>query len=151
MRLVISLILSSLSAYGSHSILLMGDDPGSWPRIFGSVGLTVNQVNNMPPAVLASQVENGALVVLEGASEYAEAFAIKAGANRVPVRSIIDDHDSKLPIIWQKQIDLPVFTLPPGSSIFARERWTRAPVMAGFRKGKGAVLWVASSPGEKRL
>ncbi|MBI3472984.1 MAG: hypothetical protein HY013_16630 [Candidatus Solibacter usitatus] len=31
--------------------------------------------------------------------------------------------------------------------MFASERWTRAPVMAGYRRGAGAVLWVAAGPG----
>ena len=30
-----------------------------------------------------------------------------------------------------------------------RERWTGAPVLAGFRRGAGAVLWVAATPGEQ--
>jgi hypothetical protein len=31
--------------------------------------------------------------------------------------------------------------------VFTTERWTGAPMVAGFRSGKGAVLWSAMSPG----
>jgi len=31
--------------------------------------------------------------------------------------------------------------------VFARERWEGAPLMAGFKKGAGAVLWIATGPG----
>ena len=31
----------------------------------------------------------------------------------------------------------------------ARERWQQAPLMAGLRRGAGAVLWVAASPGAR--
>ena len=31
--------------------------------------------------------------------------------------------------------------------LFARERWKKAPLLAGYRRGLGAVLWVAAPPG----
>ena len=146
MRLAVSILLCALHAFSAGPILLIGDDPGPWPKIFGSIGLPVNQANNMPPQVLVRQVEEGAFVVLEGASEYAEAFSIKPSTRRIPVRSIVDERQPKLPIIWEKPIELPAFDLPPESRIFARERWSGAPILAGFRRGKGAVLWVAATP-----
>ena len=42
----------------------------------------------------------------------------------------------------------PVFDLPEGARIFRKERW-RAPMIAGVRRGAGAVLWVAVPPGER--
>ena len=38
--------------------------------------------------------------------------------------------------------------MPAAAQVFTRERWTGVPVVAGFRRGKGAVLWLASSPGK---
>jgi hypothetical protein len=38
--------------------------------------------------------------------------------------------------------------VPSGVTVFAKERWTGAPVVAGFRLGAGAVLWVGVQPGE---
>jgi hypothetical protein len=31
--------------------------------------------------------------------------------------------------------------------VFARDRWEKAPLLAGFRRGSGAVLWIAVPPG----
>jgi hypothetical protein len=50
--------------------------------------------------------------------------------------------------VWEKGLDLPRFDLPAAARIFTRERWTDAPMVAGLRRGTGAVLWVAVPPGE---
>src|SRR5205823_12286155 len=76
-------------------------------------------------------------------------FGFKGGKERVRARSIVDARRPKLPIIWQKALDMPRFAVPAGARIFARERWTGAPMLAGYRRGSGAVLWVAASPGEQ--
>src|SRR5581483_11108291 len=60
----------------------------------------------------------------------------------------VDVHRPGLPIVWQTGLELPVYELPAGARVFARERWSGAPVMAGLRSGAGAVLWVAVPPGE---
>src|SRR5262249_31835784 len=44
-------------------------------------------------------------------------------------------------------LDMPRFAAPMGARVFATERWTGAPLLAGYRRGAGAVLWVAASPG----
>ncbi len=56
-------------------------------------------------------------------------------------------HAPKLRIVWEKPLELPVFEMPKEARVFARERWLGAPLMAGFRRGAGAVLWVAAPPG----
>ncbi|HVN06975.1 MAG TPA: hypothetical protein VMT86_21305, partial [Bryobacteraceae bacterium] len=65
------------------------------------------------------------------------------------VASLQDVHNPTLAIIWEKGLELPRSELPPEAQVFAKERWTGAPMMAGFRRGKGAVLWVAVSCGER--
>ena len=44
---------------------------------------------------------------------------------------------------------LPVFEVPALAQVFARERWTGAPLVAGLHRGTGAVLWIAAPPGER--
>ena len=63
------------------------------------------------------------------------------------VRSVVDARAPKLGIVWEKAQELPVFELPADAQVFARERWTGTPLMAGLRRGKGAVLWLAIKPG----
>ncbi len=65
------------------------------------------------------------------------------------VRSVIDERAPKLGIIWEKAQELPVYELPSDAKVFAKERWTGAPLMAGFRRGNGAILWVATRPGAR--
>lgn len=79
----------------------------------------------------------------------APAHGIKATAGRVDVRSVVDDFDPKLRIIWRETLNLPVFSLPPHARVFTRERWTGAPLAAGWRDGERLVLWTAAPLGEQ--
>ena len=63
------------------------------------------------------------------------------------MRSVEDLRAPELRIVWEKALDLPVFEIPTEARVFARERWQKTPLIAGYRKGAGAVLWVATSPG----
>ena len=151
LRLIGSLLLvTAPAAADQHApIVLIGDGPGSWKKILSSIGLTLTEANSVPPSSLRQRVEEGAIAILEGTSEYSDAFGIRAGSKRIPTRSIVDARSPRLPIIWEKTLDLPEVTVPPGAQVFAAERWTKAPVLAGIRAGKGAVLWLAARPGER--
>ncbi len=130
MRLLISfLLLSSLSISANP-----------WVNLLSSVGLPA-QANTLEEA------RNGGFLILEGASPQAEAIGIRATARTMEVRGIIDFRHPKLAIIWQKAVDVSVFELPKEATIFAKDRTQAAPLMAGFRTGKGAVFWLATSPG----
>ena len=137
-----------------------GDEPGPWPAILSSVGLVSGPaapagvvVIRTGPASLEAQwreqVERGVLLILEGDSEIAAAFGFHATSRRVAVRNLLDQRRPELPIIWERQLELPVFEVPPNARVFARELWSGAPQLAGFRHGAGAVLWVAVTPGSQ--
>jgi hypothetical protein len=111
-------------------------EPSGWPRILASVGLDFAAT---PPQFL----------LLEGDSPEARQFGFRATAETVHVASVEDVHDPELEIIWETPLTLPVFELPAGARIFAREKWTRAALVAGFRRENRAVLWTATSVGEK--
>jgi hypothetical protein len=159
MRLLISLCAAfGFAVAGSFSYQISGTDPGPWPAILSSVGM-------MPPGGGAAnlfvirtgtpvsskdwiaKIEAGAIVVLEGDSELAEALGFKVGAKLVVVRSIVDIHAPKLPIIWEKPIEVRSFELPKQAIVYATERWEGTPVLAAVRRGSGAALWLAASPG----
>ncbi len=137
-----------------------GDDPGSWPAILSAAGLVSGTgaggsvfVLRSGPASLAPQwrkrVRQGAFLILEGDSEIAAAFGFRAGQKRVGVQNVLDHRRPELEIIWKRRLELPVFQVPAQATVFARERWSSAPLVAGFRLGAGAVLWVAASPGKQ--
>lgn len=148
-RLLTTLLLAAGVSMAGQPILLMGDEPGPWKEIFQSVGLSVTQANHIPATTLRAQVEAGAFVVIEGQSDFAWQLGIRPGKKRVSTRSLIDTHNPKLPIIWQKPLDIVEYSLPERARVFARERWNGIPLVAGIRSGSGAVLWLAAHPGER--
>ena len=139
---------------------VVGDDGGSWPAVLsagglvsGSAGMAGVFVMRSGEASLAGEwrprVGAGAILVLEGASEIAGAFGFRPTQRGVAVRNVLDRNVPDLPIIWEKQLELPVFAVPEEATVFAEDRWTKAPLVAGYRSGQGAVLWTATSPGEQ--
>jgi len=138
---------------------ILSDDAGSWPDILGSIGLErqpasqahvfVARAGAPASAEWTGRVDQGAILILEGESSLAEMFGFKRTKDSVRVASLADTHNPKLPIVWEKSMDLPVFNVPEGAQVFARERWNNVPLSAGIRRGAGAVLWIAASPGER--
>jgi hypothetical protein len=162
MRLLASTLLcASLAASaGLPYFSVLTDDAGAWPDILSSIGLEkqpagvsrifVARTGANASVEWPSRVEHGAILILEGESSLAALFGFRR-SSREPVRvqSLVDTHRSTLPIIWEKGLELPAFDIPETAEVFARERWTGAPMMAGIRRGAGAVLWVAAPPGDR--
>jgi hypothetical protein len=100
------------------------------------------------------RVDEGSILILEGESPLAELFGFHpisnggTGSKTLPVQSVEDLRVPELRIIWEKPLDLPVFEIPKDARVFAWERGQKAPLLAGYRRGGGAVLWVGASPGE---
>jgi hypothetical protein len=113
----------------------------------GAAVIVAPRGTDAPAADLRLYVERGAMLVLEGDSPLAVAFGFRPTDKRVVVRALEDLRAPKLRIVWEKSLELPVFETPKDARVFARERWDHVPLMAGFRKGAGAVLWVAAPPG----
>ncbi|MEX2262117.1 MAG: hypothetical protein WD696_09200 [Bryobacteraceae bacterium] len=135
----------------SLGLLLLAQTADPWPRVLSSVGVehavTVLRPGAELPPGLMDRVEAGAFVIVEGSSPAAAALGFREREERVRVASVEDLRRPKLRIVWERTLDLPRFDVPADAQIFARERWSKAPLMAGFRKGAGAILWVAASPG----
>ncbi len=102
---------------------------------------------NAPAADWRSKAMNGAAVILEGSSPLAASFGFIATKSTVSTDHIVDEHNPSLPVIWSKAIDIPRYEIPVAAHVYATERWTGAPVVAGYHVGSGAVLWIAASPG----
>lgn len=137
---------------------VVGREPGAWPEILSSVGLQPGDDASAEVFVIRAgavgpvspwreRLAQGAFLVLEGASEVAAELGFRPGSLRREVGHIRDARCPELPIIWEEPLELPRFEVPAEARVFARERWEGAPVMAGYRHGAGAVLWVAAPPG----
>jgi len=139
----------------------MGDDPSGWQELLSSMGLTPGtgggssvivaaHGTDLPPAEWLARVEHGVILVVEGESPLAASFGFRPSTSpHVSVRSVADLRAPDLRIVWEKALDLPVFEIPADARVFARERWQKSPLIAGYRKGAGAVLWVAAPPGPR--
>jgi hypothetical protein len=166
MRSLISLalVLAGCTLGPAHAADLpyfsvLSDDAGAWPEILSCVGLQrqpaglarifVARTGAPASAEWNGRVEKGAILILEGESSLADMFGFRRGKENVRVNSLTDVHRPELAIVWEQGLELPVFELPAGAQVFARERWTGAPMTAGMRRGAGAVLWVAVPPGER--
>jgi len=156
---LIALAAASASAASLPYYCVLNADAGAWPEILSSIGL-VRQPANLAHVFVAragtpasnewnERVEQGAILILEGESSLAEMFGFRRGAGFVKVGSLTDVHRSGLAIVWEKGLELPVFELPGGAVVFARERWTGTPMMVGLRRGAGILLWLAVPPGER--
>jgi len=94
-------------------------------------------------------VDQGTILILEGDSPVADSFGFRPTAKQVSVRSIMDARSLELGIVWEEAVVVARFELPPQATIFAREKWEKTPLLAGFRQGAGAVLWVATPLGSR--
>ena len=158
MRLLISLLLAATAHAATLSYHVMAGNSSSWPELLSSIGLHENAAGDVTIVPNGAQVsvaecqarlDRGTILVLEGQSAAADAFGFRATEKaHVTVRSVLDLRAAKLPIVWEKPLEMPVFDLPLDARVFAIERWQGVPLMAGFRRAKGAVLWIGASPGE---
>jgi len=139
---------------------IVEDAGGAWGRILGAAGLLPGAeegsrviVRRKGPASEApswrTQVERGSYLILEGASPLAAGFGFDSTGETLPVRRIVDQRSPELSIIWEHEARAPVVEAPSDAKVFARERWTGAPLAAGRRLGLGGVLWLATPPGER--
>jgi hypothetical protein len=158
MRLLISIFITTLAtAAPTLSFHVMGEVPGPWPAVLSSIGLRENAAGDVLVIPSGAQIsfqecqsrlDRGAILILEGPSPLAESFGFHVTEKpHVIVRSVEDVRASKLHIVWEKPLEIPVFEIPKEARVFAAERWQGVPLMAGFKRAKGAVLWIAASPG----
>jgi hypothetical protein len=156
MRLLVSAFLASAVICPAATLTyhVLGSDPGYWSAIFSSLGLASGPLEQAgvivaPAGTSAAQIDSKAILILEGESPLAASLGFRPTANRVAVRGVEDLRAPKLGIVWEEAADLPIFEIPKQARVFARERWLRAPLMAGFRRGEGAVLWIAAPAGTR--
>lgn len=153
--LATAIAIAPAACGGTFAVL--GPQSGPWPSILSAAGhfpapAASADIFVVPPGTPASadwktKVEKGATLIFEGSSPLAASFGYRVRPDTVSVVHLIDVHNPSLPIIWEKPIELPRYDVPADARIFAKDRWTSAPLVAGARVGSGAVLWVASSPG----
>jgi hypothetical protein len=137
---------------------LQGTAVPAWSKILGSVGMQADG-NGEAAIVVAgpdSTIGSAALaenhiLILQGMSAAVRSMGINPKPEKVSVRQICDTHAPKMQIIWQRPEEIAAVDLPAGFQVFATERWKGVPVLVGKRTTHGAVLWLATQPGESGL
>jgi hypothetical protein len=139
---------------------VLSQHPGPWPAILASAGHAPGNAETadivvVPPGTAAGadwqkRVQSGSALILEGSSPLAASFGFRpsAKAETIPLIHIVDVHKPELPVIWDKAVEIPRYDVPAEARVFAMDRWTKAPVAAGYKTGTGAVLWIATMPGK---
>ncbi len=132
-----------------------GTEP--WPEILGAIGLPpaaslaeariIVLGNGAPPADWRERLQTGAIFIVEGESPLAAELGFRSSDRRFVARSVQDVQRPELRIVWERPAELPLFNLPADARVLAWERWEKAPLVAAVRRGRGAVLWLACSPG----
>jgi hypothetical protein len=163
--------LSKLAAAGLGGLLLMcpaatlaatfqlqGAAVPAWSKILGSVGIQADAKGEAAIVVAGpnASVETAAMaenhiLILQGMSAAAQNLGINSKPEKVSVRQICDTHAPKMQIIWERPEEIPAVDLPTGFQVFATERWKGVPVLLGKRTTHGAVLWLATQPGESGI
>jgi len=119
----------------AQSYRVESGDAAAWAQVFAPFGLPVHANNTADPAQI---------LIAEGATS-----TVRDTGKRVTVRNVELTHRPSLEVIWEKEAELPVYELPAAAHIFARDRWTGAPLAAGWKDGAALRLWTALSPGAK--
>jgi hypothetical protein len=157
MRLLVSLLAVAAFAASPVSYQVLGDEPGAWPRILeaagfragGAPGIFVVPAGSETPADgWAERVSAGAVLILEADSVLARAFGFVPEGKAELVQSVTEVRAPELHVVWERPLLLAPVRLPDAARVFARERWRKQPLVAGFRQGAGAVLWIAAPPGK---
>src|SRR5581483_7102790 len=140
---------------GANTFVVSGPAPAPWQKLLGAVGLT--PVNGGTPTV---EVVSGSsardigdlarqhVVIVEGFGAAIEKLGVSVKTDSIAVRQICDVHGPKMQIIWEQPVTIPGAVLSDGWTVFAKEKWKDIPVLAGRKTGDGAILWLATAPGD---
>ena len=126
-----------------------GIDPGPWPQILSSVGFQpqttaaadIVVLRPGAPAVpqLTERVEQGAFVIVEGASPCRRALRVsRRQRSRGRSAALKMCTGPSCPSSGRKRVELPRFEIPKMARVFAKERWTGAPLIAGYTQRRAA-------------
>jgi hypothetical protein len=138
------------------SFRVVGTEMAPWAKIFNSINMTAAANPDTAAIIVAGpdaamnvpELAREHIVVIEGDSPLSRQVGITPTNKTVVVRHLVDTHAPEMQVIWKQQVSSPVMRVPDDFQVFARERWTNAPLEAGKRTAHGAIFWVATPPGE---
>ena len=149
MRLLASLALWLPIMAQSGTYFACGADSSAWAHILSAVSFSPAPREKAAVVICndAGPIGQGALQVLVGESESSRALGFVPDGEVVSVRNVVDVRSPDLKIVWQEAASIQKTAVPPKTSVFVREKWTGAPLVAGIQRDGHAVLWLATAPG----
>lgn len=127
-----------------------GEDAAAWTRILSAVNFSPAAEKSAAVAACNTSVAGDpAVVVLTGDSPQSRALGFTREARTASVRNVVDAHAPELKIVWRESVTVPVMRTPEGATVFVREKWTGAPLVAGLVREGRRHLWLAAGPGEQ--
>jgi hypothetical protein len=148
--------LALTSGLRATTFEVRGTDPKQWAAMLGSLGIAEGRAGAANIVIAggdalpnAAALARDHIVIIIGAGASAASVGVVSKADTIKVRQIVDVHAPKMQIIWEKPADVARVELPADFTIFAREKWTAAPLISGKRMERGAVLWMATDPGTR--
>lgn len=155
MKLPFGLALIAALAQASEYAILGA--PGPWPAILESAGhvagdpasatLLIVRGPTDPAIQWTEAVAAGRIVVVEGDHPLLDRFGFRRQGTKADVRRVVDTRYTEQMIVWDTAESVPRLDPPAGAIVFAKERWSEVPLMVGARYERGAILWLATSPG----
>jgi hypothetical protein len=129
-------------------------DPARWATVFGSVGLK-RSTDDATIRVIGTggggkatdlakldllKLAADHIVILEGAVPGLAQLGIKPRTDQISIRQIRDVHAPNTQIIWGEMVLCNGVDLTNDYQVFARDRWSGQPVLAGKKTRQGAIL-----------
>jgi hypothetical protein len=156
LRFAIFIILGAPLSALSPSFQVIGTDAEPWNKLFTSIGFSPATDTDWAQVIVAgpssnidiARVATEHIVILEGDSAAARQAGIVRTSDFIAIRQIVDVHAPKMQIVWSQQVSAPATSIPHDFEIYTKERWKGAPLAAGKRTGQGAIVWIATPPGE---
>lgn len=129
------LLLAAPAVAGQSNTRVQVADPTVWSPLLSTLGVEAS-------------ADPARYRIVVGSDFFAVKNGFVATDQQVRVAAVVDHHDPNLDIYWEEPTPLPVYTVPPAAKIFARERHTGAPLLAGLTDADGGLLWLATPPGK---
>jgi hypothetical protein len=124
LRVSLSLLLAAAGAFAAEG----------WQRVLAAYGVAGDAAG---------------IRLLVGHSPEAQREGISMSKKAIEIRQIRDVTRPELALIWEKPERVLEAKLSAEWTVFARERWQDAPVLAGKRSGEQVWIWVAADIGTK--
>lgn len=130
------LALWAVQICGAADLAVQVEQPELWTPVLSPVGLKATREENR-------------FRILVGDSPAGRELGFRPTAGKTRVAQVSEKRVPGLRVFWEEPLEMPVFEVPPASTVFAREKHGGAPLVAGLSREDGAVLWVAAEPGWK--